>query len=152
MKRVETLIIGGFLLLLAAVGVYHLATSGMGNMKAVDGRTLTFVLPSTTGIALGQAVVSGAGTSGELLGHVVGIEPVSGGALISVHVEAGAVIHRGARAILRPAAPPRPSLVEISSSLASSEPLALPAHIPGSIELGAPEGMVEPTPVWPSEL
>jgi hypothetical protein len=150
MKRAEKLIIGGFLLLLLVVGGYHLWTTAGGGDTLAPGRTVTFVLPSTSGVTPGQAVVSGIGARGIALGQVAAIEPVSGGALITVRVEPGTTLYRGTRAILRPAPPPRSSTLEISAALATGEPLDLPAQIPASIELGAPEGMVEPTPTWPS--
>lgn len=154
----ERWIIAVLLILLGTVVAYYAAPLAGLSLGTSGGGQLQFVLPTASGLAVGQSVpLVPAGEdnamrgAGEEAGRIASILPITQGVLVTVNLDL-ASIPSGVRAILRPSTPPKPSVLELAGrgsprSLAAGTTLRIPADL----QLGPPEGLVEPVPEWPLE-
>lgn len=109
-----------------------------------------FVLPTASGLALDQAVAITGVTVQEDAGRIVDLAVVTEGVLVTVELSTNARLPESAQAVLRPGTPPRPSTLELTGGEVPELPAAGSIRrIPAVLQMGPPDGLIEPLPEWP---
>lgn len=106
---------------------------------------LTAFFETAGGLTIGQMVAM---ENGETAGTIRAIDPCAGGVIVTVALRRSPRLNQGTILLLRPAPTPVPPRLEIIPA-ENGEPLAWPAKVPGRIEIGPPDGLAEPSPLWP---
>ncbi len=150
--RLDRWIILFLLLALAAVGTYYVASQVGLAFITSTGRTIQFVLPTASGLKVGQSLARASQPAADDIGSVTSILPIADGVLVTATLRAGQALPEDAHILLRPGSPPKPSTLELGGDAATElAPDAAHVLIPATVELGPPEGLVEPVPEWPLE-
>jgi hypothetical protein len=107
--------------------------------------TLSALFETAGGLTVGQTVAI---TGGEDGGTIRSIEPSAGGVVVTVALRQALRLGKGTVLLMRPAPPPVPPRLEIVPAN-DGELLSSTARVPGRIEIGPPDGLAEPSPIWP---
>jgi hypothetical protein len=107
--------------------------------------TLSALFETAGGLTVGQTVALSGEENG---GTIRSIEPSAGGVIVTVALRQAQRLGKGTVLLMRPAPPPVPPRLEIIPAN-EEELLSSTARVPGRIEIGPPDGLAEPSPIWP---
>ena len=133
-------------ILLVAVILTVIILAGIWLVGRADERTVSALFGTGIGLSEGQVVEI---TGGGLAGRIRSIEPVSEGVVVTIALDGTLSLNEGTIVLLRPGTPPVPSRLEILLPDGGAKPISYPARLQGRIEVGPPDGLAEPSPVWP---
>ncbi|MEK8023632.1 MAG: MlaD family protein [Candidatus Hydrogenedentota bacterium] len=148
--KIEKIIIVTFSSLGIGLGLYY-AWSSFGSMLPWETASeVRFIIPSSMGISPGHPVMNEGAPERSAIGTVRNLRAVSDGIMITVSIEPGRRLKRGTRVVVRPLGALREAAIELSTGNPDEPDLILPAIVPGEIQPGPPDNMLEPAPRWPA--
>lgn len=148
--RLDRWIILFLLLALAAVGTYYVASQVGLAFITSTGPTIQFVLPTASGLKVGQSLAASGQPAADDIGRITEIVPIADGVLVTATLQKSQPVPPDAHVLLRPGSPPKPSILELAGGSGhATVSKGTIVRVTASVELGPPEGLVEPVPEWP---